>query len=485
VSEEKSVTGTVETAEKPVTYNKKAQIVGLTLFALLFVGLIFQTIHNINTEKERRTSNDAKDKLNKPTVIGQNQQSIDQFKEAQDQAKAELDNLKNAKLAQGRHEKDLSRLTDGSTDPNQLQPNDEEKQNTIAEVYRVFDLKETERVLKARSAEIGFAGHGGTDAQSTQNPASAGFSKTGFSNASGTVGAAAISPEIARVQGLIESNNKQITDLRVNAERLMTLAQQKPSEIYPQTAGQSTTNKTAGTRADSMNSGEGRVNNDEFTFGQTANNRAISSPGNTGPRPGEKIIPTTTTFSAILQQDVISDYPNNWIAVLQRPVYDIERGDILLPTGTKIMGGTVKASEINEAIQNRLGFFVNVIERGDGKRIDLKNGQGLDAAGIAGLKGDVNYHIWAQMLGVAAYAVIGLGPSTQDFGTKPFSASSQAVTDMTTKSRQIGRDIAQKYLSIVPTVTIHAGTPIKIILQDDLYVTPWQHLTTASYRYAP
>jgi hypothetical protein len=38
-----------------------------------------------------------------------------------------------------------------------------------------------------------------------------------------------------------------------------------------------------------------------------------------------------------------------------------------------------------------------------------------------------------------------------------------------------------KYLSLVPTVTLHAGTPIKIHTQDDMYVKPWGRVNTTIY----
>jgi type IV secretion system protein VirB10 len=35
--------------------------------------------------------------------------------------------------------------------------------------------------------------------------------------------------------------------------------------------------------------------------------------------------------------------------------------------------------------------------------------------------------------------------------------------------------MAAKYLSLVPTVTLRQGLPMRIFIEDDLYITPWEH----------
>jgi type IV secretion system protein TrbI len=442
--------------EKPVTYGKKAQIVGITLFALVSAGLLFQTISNVKNAELKKQTAAENEKANKVSVLGQGQESIDQFKDAQDKARLELEQMNKAKAAQEQHNNDLNNIADRTNNTAAGAPQGQQKA-TVEDVYYDFNIQETVRVLKARSASIGRVHD---DEKTVQ----------GYMPTNVGVNNARTNPELQRVQGVIEANQSKIDELRSNAKRLLEVAEQKSPGITSTMDGITPVSKPL---YDTTN-----------FFGQSANNRQLVSPSATGPQEGEVIIPTGTTISAILQQDVISDYPNTWIAVLQRPIYDLQQKNILLPTGSKIIGGTVRASDVNEAIQNRLGFYCNVIERGDGKRIDLKKAQGLDSAGIGALNDQVDYHILARMMGVAAYAVVGLGPSLQNYGTEPQSASSQAVTDITRQTRQVGRSVAEKYLSIVPTITIRAGTPIKIILQDDLYVTPWQKLTAASYHYA-
>lgn len=119
--------------------------------------------------------------------------------------------------------------------------------------------------------------------------------------------------------------------------------------------------------------------------------------------------------------------------------------------------------------------------RPDGKRIDFKRTSSMDAAGVAALQGSVDRHFLAQFLGIGAYAIIGLGPSMSNFGAQPESSRDAFVREATAKSREIGRGFAEKYLNVVPTQRIRAGTPVKIFIEDDIYVTPWAEIDATHF----
>ncbi len=134
----------------------------------------------------------------------------------------------------------------------------------------------------------------------------------------------------------------------------------------------------------------------------------------------------------------------------------------------------MRAAGVNEAIQTRMGSIPLWAVRPDGKRIDFKRTTAMDSAGVAALKGEVDRHFLAQFMGVGAYAIIGIGPSTSNFGAAPDTSRDAFVREATSKSRDIGRTFAEKYLNIVPTIRVPAGTPMKIFIEDDIYVTPWK-----------
>ncbi|WP_395398710.1 TrbI/VirB10 family protein (plasmid) [Pseudoduganella sp. UC29_106] len=186
-------------------------------------------------------------------------------------------------------------------------------------------------------------------------------------------------------------------------------------------------------------------------------------------------------FSAVLDMDMVSDYAGNWWALLQRPVYDPSMTFVLFPAGTKIVGKSMRATGANENIQNRMGSVPLWAIRPDGKRIDFKRTAGMDAAGVAALKDQVDRHFLAQFMGVAAYAIIGLGPSFSNYGAEPNSSRDAFAREFTSRSRDAGRSFAEKFLNIVPTVRIRAGTPVKIFVEEDIYVTPWEKIDESHY----
>lgn len=483
-----------ESGDAPVTYNKKAQYVAFLLLGLLTVGLVVESISKVRKQQAQEQSAEAQKQTQVlPSTLTQNQESLDSFKQAQDKARLELEQKNKKEMADKEHQETLNTLADRTSNPQAVgggvafgnqDPNNPNKVITVQDIYHEFNLRETERVLKARSNEI---------AKKVPDDAQGGFVKTalpgmptmpnGMTPPSGVTG----SPDLQGVNALIEQNKKTIADIRANSERLMNLAQQKDPNMYADMTGQKVSASSgvgAGGDNGSMSLGGQQQGGASPYFGETNKNRMFSNPQAKGPKDGESTIVTSTTLSAVLQQDVISDFPNTWIAVLQRPVYDVNQENILLPTGTRIMGRTMRGSEVNEVIQNRLGMPAFKIIRPDGKVINLENAQGLDSAGLAGVSDEVDRHWLAQMFGVAAYALVGIAPSQSNFGSTPMSASSQSIAEMQGQARTVGRNFANKYLSIVPTITIRAGTPIKIILQDDVYVTPWQRLTAGSYKYA-
>ena len=483
-----------ESGDAPVTYNKKAQYVAMILIGLLTVGLVIESVSKVRKQQaaEAAAVTNKQDQV-LPSTLTQNQESVQSFKDAQDKARVELEQINKKKVADKQHDEVLNSIADRTANPQSgvpnQDPNNPNKVITVQDIYHEFDLRETERVLKARSNDI--AKKSGDDSQGgfvkTALPTMPGMPTmpAGMATPSGVNGAS----DLNGVNALIEQNKKTIADIRSNSERLMNLAQQKDPNMYADMTGQKVASGgAAASNPQGANSlmgfgGQQQASAQSPFFGETNKNRIFGNPQATGPKPGESTIVTSTTLSAVLQQDVISDFPNNWIAVLQRPVYDINQENILLPTGTRIMGRTMRGSEVNEVIQNRLGMPAFKIIRPDGKVINLENAQGLDSSGLAGVSDEVDRHWLAQLFGVAAYALVGVAPSQSNFGSTPMSASSQSIAEMQGQARNVGRNFANKYLSIVPTVKIRAGTPLKIILQDDVYVTPWQQLTASSYRY--
>ena len=192
-----------------------------------------------------------------------------------------------------------------------------------------------------------------------------------------------------------------------------------------------------------------------------------------GPKPGQKLVSTGTVLSAVLDQDLMSDYVGPVRMRLSQDSYDVAGRYIIMPKGCIITGTSLLITSVNEPIQNRMGIAVKWLVLPNGSRISFENVSALDRVGIAAIKDKVNRHLIAQFLGVMAYAV--LSSETGRTGTGE-AADSTFAGDMGESTRKQFAPLAAKYLNLVPTITLRSGTPLKIFLEDDLYAYPWKKI---------
>lgn len=187
---------------------------------------------------------------------------------------------------------------------------------------------------------------------------------------------------------------------------------------------------------------------------------------------GKTLLPTGTVISAVLAQQVISDYAGSFKGTITHDVYDADYEKILVPKGTSVIGKIMRIKNINEPIQARMGMVVTWFVLPNGKRIDMnKKGSAEDAAGVGALAGDVNYHFMAQFLGVAAYAL--LVSETAQTTSSQFTGQVDVGGDISRSMAEQFSPLAQRYLTLVPTITLPAGTPFKVFVEDDVYLQPW------------
>ncbi|RUT64112.1 hypothetical protein CKG00_18450 [Morganella morganii] len=182
-------------------------------------------------------------------------------------------------------------------------------------------------------------------------------------------------------------------------------------------------------------------------------------------------LPVGSLINAITTMTAISDYQGGSMkAMLTHDLYDATNSYILAPKGSEFIIKVVKASNVNEVIQNRVAFMVTWLVLPNGDRIDFSRASGLDRMGIPAVKGtEVDRHILAQVLGVSAYALIGSKSSYAGSGD----GENTYAGDIGDGLRGQGRNFAAKFLQIVPTVELHAGEPIRIITEDEIYIYPW------------
>ena len=187
---------------------------------------------------------------------------------------------------------------------------------------------------------------------------------------------------------------------------------------------------------------------------------------------GMQKIPAGTIIPAITMMTWNSDFPGTTSkAMIDHDVYDSKRENILVPAGTEFLTTSVSANGINDPIQNRMAYKVGKAVLPNGDSIDFSKASGLDREGMGGVKDQVEYHLLAQMLGVAAYAMVSSNSSRSGSGSNN---DTTYAGDVGQGMRDQFSPLAEKYLNIVPTKIIRAGQSIRIILQDDIYVKPYK-----------
>lgn len=189
---------------------------------------------------------------------------------------------------------------------------------------------------------------------------------------------------------------------------------------------------------------------------------------------GKFLLPVGTEIPAQFMRKANSDINTSQIkGIVSRDVYDISRQYILIPKGSEIIMKVVKASTVNEVIQNRMGMTVSWLVLPNGRRIDLSKSVGLDREGMGAIKDKVNYHLAVQFLAVAAYAVVGSSSSYQGTGGDNDGNFGGAIGQ---EGRQQASSLAQKYLNILPTIVIRPGQSFYVALDDEIYIEPWKNI---------
>jgi type IV secretory pathway VirB10-like protein len=178
-------------------------------------------------------------------------------------------------------------------------------------------------------------------------------------------------------------------------------------------------------------------------------------------------VPIGYAASGRLTMTAVSDYPGPWRATLDQPIYTIDRRHVLFPEGSVIVGRTVLVGGQNQAINNRLGFLPTHIVRPDGEAFSIRQQAVLDELGIGAIADQVDYHLGTQLAAVGAFSAIEALPDIiKDQATN----ERDVIGNFFEQGSSQGQVILQRYLTLLPTVTVRAGTPMRIFFQEELVV---------------
>jgi type IV secretory pathway VirB10-like protein len=150
--------------------------------------------------------------------------------------------------------------------------------------------------------------------------------------------------------------------------------------------------------------------------------------------------------------------------LLSTAVYSNDRQHLLIPAGSKLLGETKRVDSLG---QKRLAVAFHRLLMPDGFSVSLDQFKGLNQTGDTGLRDQVNNH-YLRIFGVSL--AIGVLGAVAEAGTG--NAITSSSTDLMRQGlagsmAQSSAQILDKFLNILPTVTIREGHRVKVYLSGD------------------
>jgi len=163
--------------------------------------------------------------------------------------------------------------------------------------------------------------------------------------------------------------------------------------------------------------------------------------------------------------------------LLTNDVYSHDRQHLLIPAGTKLLGETRKVEGFG---QTRLAVAFHRLVMPDGFSTTLDRFQGLNQIGDAGLRDQVNNHYF-RIFG-ASLAIGALGAIAEGGTSGPLTASGTDVMrqGFAQSAAQSSAQILEKFLNVLPTITIREGHRVKVYLSGDLALPDYTNHTMPS-----
>ncbi len=181
-----------------------------------------------------------------------------------------------------------------------------------------------------------------------------------------------------------------------------------------------------------------------------------------------------TVIAGALVTGIKSDLPGDVIATVTEPVYDTATGKFLLiPQGSRILG---KYNSQVSYGQSRVQVVWNRVILPDTSSLKLDNLAGTDPAGYSGLEDGVDWHWDRVFAGAALTTLLGVGaelaaPENRQDGNRIVIAGRDSAQD---SINQVGQEMTRRNMNIQPTLTERPGLPVRIIVNRDLVLRPYQ-----------
>jgi type IV secretion system protein VirB10 len=180
-----------------------------------------------------------------------------------------------------------------------------------------------------------------------------------------------------------------------------------------------------------------------------------------------------TTIDTALVNRLNGDFSGPVKVMVTNPVYSHDGQHVLIPEGTFILGDVQKVDSFG---QRRVAVTFHRLLMPDGYGVDLDRFHGLSQIGETGLSDLVNNH-YIQIFGtsIALGIIAGAAEATTNSSGYTESGSSAIQQGVAASLAQSGAHVLDRFLNILPTITIREGHRIKVYLSDDLMLPAYEN----------
>ncbi|MGH9436370.1 MAG: TrbI/VirB10 family protein [Terriglobia bacterium] len=174
-----------------------------------------------------------------------------------------------------------------------------------------------------------------------------------------------------------------------------------------------------------------------------------------------------TVLETVLLNRLNGDFNGPVECLVTNDIYSHDRQHLLIPSGTKVLG---EAKRVEAFGQTRLAVAFHRLIMPDGYSVSLDQFKGMNQIGDTGLRDKVNNHYFKIFGASLAVGAIGGISEAGSSGLLTQSGTQSIEAGLGQSLGQTSQRILDKFLNILPTVTIREGHRVKIYLSGDLAV---------------
>lgn len=172
-----------------------------------------------------------------------------------------------------------------------------------------------------------------------------------------------------------------------------------------------------------------------------------------------------TIVETVLLNRLTGDSNGPVECLITTDIYSHDRQHLLIPSGTKVLG---EAKRVEAFGQTRLAVAFHRLIMPDGYSVNLDQFKGMNQIGDTGLRDQVNNHYFKIFGASLAVGAIGGISEAQSSGLLNQTGIQSMEAGVGQSMGQTSQRILDKFLNILPTITIREGHRVKIYLSGDL-----------------